>query len=72
MLALAKESSKNFRQGFLGKNMEVLWEQSKDGIWSGLTGNYVRVYSKADVDLASKIIPVKLERVYNDGLWGEC
>jgi len=72
MLALAKESSKNFRQGFLGKNIEVLWEQSKDGIWSGLTGNYVRVYSRVDVDLASKTIPVKLERVYNDGLWGEC
>jgi threonylcarbamoyladenosine tRNA methylthiotransferase MtaB len=72
MLALSKENSKNFRKGFLGRTLEVLWEQSTDGIWSGLTGNYVRVYSRVDVDLSSKIITVKLERIYKDGVWGEC
>jgi threonylcarbamoyladenosine tRNA methylthiotransferase MtaB len=72
MLALSKESSKNFRQGFLGRTLEVLWEQSSDGIWSGLTGNYIRVYTRISKDLADKLQPVKLVKLYRDGVWGEC
>jgi threonylcarbamoyladenosine tRNA methylthiotransferase MtaB len=72
MLDLAKESSKNFRQGFLGRTMEVLWEQSMDGVWSGLSGNYIRVYTKISGDLADKLQAVRLVKLYRDGVWGEC
>jgi threonylcarbamoyladenosine tRNA methylthiotransferase MtaB len=71
MLILAKESSKNFRQQFLGRTMEVLWEQSSGGVWSGLTDNYIRVYAKSGEDLTNKLLPVRLMKLYRDGVWGE-
>jgi len=72
MLALAKESAENFRQRFLGKTMMVLWEkQSGDGIWSGLTDNYIKVYTKGDKDLTNQLLPVKLMDIWGDGVWGE-
>lgn len=73
MLALAKESAQNFSQQFLGKTMPVLWEkQSGDGLWSGLTDNYIRVYTKSNEDLTNKLLPVKLVELFNqDGVWGE-
>lgn len=72
MLTLAKESAQNFRQQFLGKTMPVLWEKrSGDGVWSGLTDNYIRVYIKSDGDLTNKLLPVKLLELFNrDGVWG--
>jgi threonylcarbamoyladenosine tRNA methylthiotransferase MtaB len=60
MLALAKESAQNFRRKFLGKTMPVLWEKQKGGIWSGLTDNYIRVYTKSSEDLTNKLLSVKL------------
>jgi len=71
MLVLAEESSQNFSQQFLGKTMLVLWEkQSKDGVWSGHTDNYIKVYTKTSNDSANKLLPVRLAEVYRDGVWG--
>ncbi len=71
MLTLAKESAQNFRQQFLGKTMPVLWEKrSGDGVWSGLTDNYIRVYAKSDEDLTNKLLPVKLVELVEDGVGG--
>jgi len=70
MLALAKESAQNFSQQFLGKTMTVLWEKQTDGIWSGLTDNYIKVYTKSSDDLTNRLLPVKLAEVGEDGVWG--
>jgi len=71
MLELAKESARHFQQGFLGKTMEVLCEKESGGVWSGLTGNYIKVYIKSSEDLTNKILTVKLQKQYKDGVWGE-
>jgi threonylcarbamoyladenosine tRNA methylthiotransferase MtaB len=71
MLALAKESAQNFRQRFLGKTMPVLWEKQTDGVWSGLTDNYIRVYTKSDKDLTNRLLPTKLVNIGEGGVWGE-
>jgi len=71
MLTLAKESAKSFQQRFLGITMNVLWEKQSGGIWSGLTGNYIKVYIRNDKDLTNRILPVKLVKLYRDGVWGE-
>lgn len=61
MLDLAKESDYNFRQKFSGKTMTVLWEKKNESnVWSGLTGNYIRIYKKSNEDLANQATPVKL------------
>jgi len=68
MLALARESAENFRQRFLGKTMPVLWEKRSNGVWSGLTDNYIKVYARSSEDLANRLLPVKLVEVRGDGV----
>jgi len=60
MLALGRAAVRNFRKRFLGETVMVLWEQESCGVWSGLTDNYIRVFTKSDKDLANKLVPVKL------------
>jgi threonylcarbamoyladenosine tRNA methylthiotransferase MtaB len=64
MLALAEEKV------FLGRTMEVLWEKRSHGLWSGLTANYIKVYARSSENLTNQLMAVKLERLYNDGVWG--
>jgi threonylcarbamoyladenosine tRNA methylthiotransferase MtaB len=71
MLALAKASAGDFHQGYIGKALDVLWEQQSAGIWSGYTGNYIKVYTRSSTPLANTIRPVKLVKLYRDGVWGE-
>ena len=70
LLALAQECTRNFSQQFLDKTMPVLWEKQSGGIWSGLTDNYIKVYTRSDEDLTNKLLPVKLVEVREDGVWG--
>jgi threonylcarbamoyladenosine tRNA methylthiotransferase MtaB len=70
MLALAKESTQNFSQQFLGRTMPVLFEQQSNGVWSGHTANYIKVYTKTTADLTNQLLPVKLEEIRGDGVWG--
>jgi threonylcarbamoyladenosine tRNA methylthiotransferase MtaB len=61
MLTLAEESARNFRQRFSGRTMTVLWEQrTGEGIWSGVTGNYLRVFTESKEDLSNRLTPVRL------------
>jgi threonylcarbamoyladenosine tRNA methylthiotransferase MtaB len=71
LLALARECTQIYRQKFLGSTMTVLWEQQSNGIWSGHTGNYIKVYTRSDLELNNKLLPVKLDKIYKDGVWGE-
>jgi len=62
MLALAEESLRHFREQFAGEELDVLWEkQTGQGVWSGVTGNYLRVYKKDSRDLSNELSPVKLD-----------
>ena len=71
MLALAQESARSFSRQFLGRTVPVLFEQQSNGVWSGLTDNYIKVYTESSEDLTNKLLPVKLVEVYKDGVWGE-
>ena len=71
LLALARESARNFRRKFLGRTMMVLWEKQADGIWSGLTDNYIKVYTESSGDLTNQLLTVRLVKVSGDGVWGE-
>lgn len=68
MLTLARESARSFHQNSVGKTMVVLWEQESNGVWSGYTGNYIKVYIKNDENLSNQLRAVKLEKIYRDGV----
>ena len=71
MLTLARKSLRNFNQQFIGKTLTVLWEKQTEDIWSGLTGNYIKVYARSVADLTNRLVAVKLGSVWQDGVWGD-
>jgi threonylcarbamoyladenosine tRNA methylthiotransferase MtaB len=71
LLALSRECAQIYRQRFLSRIMPVLWEKQSNGIWSGHTGNYIKVYTQSNDNLSNKLLPVKLGKIYKDGMWGE-
>ncbi len=74
MLELAKDSSRRYRLANIGQAGEVLFENevlSGSGIYSGLTANYIRIFSRSSVSLTNRIVPVKLVKLYKQGIWGE-
>lgn len=45
LLALAGVSREAHQSRYLGTTRPILWEDRKNGLWTGLTDNYLRVYS---------------------------
>jgi threonylcarbamoyladenosine tRNA methylthiotransferase MtaB len=74
MLELARISRRKFCERFSGQTMAVLWEKetsSGSGIYSGLTGNYIRVLAHSEKHLNNEIVPVKLVGFRNQEMLGE-
>jgi threonylcarbamoyladenosine tRNA methylthiotransferase MtaB len=74
MLELARQCRHSFCEQFIGQIMPVLWEKETElgsGIYSGLTDNYIRVFTRSREPLTNKIVPVKLTGFHNQGMWGE-
>ena len=63
MLELADSAADEFARRFKGKTREVLWEKELrhgSGIYSGLTDNYIRTYTKSSRDIANTISKVSM------------
>jgi threonylcarbamoyladenosine tRNA methylthiotransferase MtaB len=74
MLELSRNSRRRFCEQFLGQTMPVLWEKETSpgsGIYSGLTGNYIRAYARSEKSLSNEITPVKLVKLHSQGIWAE-
>ena len=74
MLKLAKESSHKFCERFPGQNTMVLWEKQVtpgSGIYSGLSESYIRVFTESRQPLTNQLLPVRLVKLYKQGIWGE-
>ena len=71
MQELADASARRFREKFMGREMQVLFEQRDGGTWTGYTGNYIKVYVKSSRDLGNELLPVRITKIYRDGAWGE-
>ncbi len=66
MLTLSDELEKNYMELYVGRNMEVLYEQemqAEDGYIEGLTNNYIRVMAKGDISLKGKLAETKLSKI---------
>ena len=70
MQAVADEIAAAYHAAFLGATVPVLFETTKNGTADGLTDTYIRVYTDTPVPLG-EIVPVKLQCLYRDGVWGD-
>jgi threonylcarbamoyladenosine tRNA methylthiotransferase MtaB len=74
MLELSRSSRHRFCEQFLGQTMPVLWEKETSpgsGTYSGLTGNYMRVFAHSEKPLSNEITSAKLVEFHNQGIQGE-
>ena len=71
---LAEENAKEFKSNFVGKSLEVLYEQKfdkKSNNFEGLTDNYIKVISESAYDIKGKIIKTSLMEVKEDYIIGK-
>jgi len=73
LLALGRELAERHRAANEGTVQGVLWEEARategGDVWSGLTGNYLRVYTRGS-HLLNRVTPVRVGSSYDDGAWG--
>jgi len=67
---LSARKRRMYFQKFLGKTELVLFEQQKNGFWSGVTDTYIRVKVKSDLNLENQLLPVRLEKIENQAMIG--
>lgn len=69
------ESALAYQTGFLGQTLPVLWESAtsldpQGWEYSGLTGNYLRVFAHSSQQLWNQVTPVVLEQLDERGFYG--
>jgi len=67
---LGQHKRLEFQRRFLGRTMDVLFEQQEDGRWWGYTGNYLRVSVCSEDRLENEIRPALLEETRGAYVWG--
>ncbi|NLK87656.1 MAG: tRNA (N(6)-L-threonylcarbamoyladenosine(37)-C(2))-methylthiotransferase MtaB [Clostridiaceae bacterium] len=74
VMELSDRLAFEFNSSYQGREMSVLYEQEvrgSDGLYEGLTPNYIRVLSKADNGIVGNITATKLIRAEKDFMIGE-
>ncbi|WP_069649307.1 tRNA (N(6)-L-threonylcarbamoyladenosine(37)-C(2))-methylthiotransferase MtaB [Caloranaerobacter ferrireducens] len=74
LIELGEKLNKTFNERFVGKIMDVLFEEEvkgQPGLMEGYTTNYIRVEAKGDISIEGKILPVKMNRISGENLIGE-
>ncbi len=71
MLELGRRSLEDFQRRFAGRVMPVLFESASHGVWSGLTGNYIRVSVRSEADQTNRLVPVRLVEASRETMTGE-
>lgn len=62
LIELSDRNEIEYNKSYNGKNVEVLFEEEKDGMYKGHTQNYIMVYCQSKEKLDNKIIDVVCEK----------
>ena len=71
LIELSNENQKMYNQQLVGKKVEVLWEETKNGVIKGHTQNYILVYCQTDKKIDNKIEKVICKKAEQDHILGE-
>ena len=69
-IAVAEEMSVCYRERWVGRTLEVLFEEKDGAYYTGHAPNYVKVYASGE-NLHNEIRTVTVTGVYRDGVMGE-
>lgn len=66
-IALAEEMSRAYREDFVGRTLEVLFEEREGEFYTGHAPNYIKVYARGE-NLHNEIRTVTVLEIYRDGV----
>lgn len=66
---ITQKLKKEYMQKFIGKEVEVLFEERKGAYKVGYSKEYIRVYQKANT--LGEVQKIKIQKLFKDGLLGE-
>ena len=69
-IAMAEEMSRAYREGFVGRTLEVLFEEREGEFYTGHAPNYIKVYARGE-NLHNEIRTVTVLELYRDGVLAE-
>ncbi len=70
LIELSDKNEIEYNESYIGKNVEVLFEEEKDGIFKGHTQNYIMVYCKLNKNLENQVISVRCEKAEQEHILG--
>ncbi len=62
LIELSNKNQKEYNEKLIGKTVQVLFEESKEGIFKGHTPNYVLVEYKTEENLENKLKNIKIKK----------
>ena len=71
LIELSNENELEYNKNYIGKEMEVLFEEEKEKIYKGHTQNYILVYCQTDKKIDNKIENVICKKAEQDHILGE-
>lgn len=66
LMAMSDENQKRYNESYIEKEIEVLFEEDKQGIYKGHTANYILAYCKTNQKIDNQIIKVKCINIETD------
>lgn len=73
LIELSNKNEFEINQKYIGKKVEVLFEEEKEGVFKGHTANYILVYCKDEKEnLSNKIQEVECIKNLNDHILAKC
>ena len=67
---IGREISERIKQKYLNKTIQILVENQRDLLWTGLTSNYLRVYFRSAKDLKNQLVMARLTKLRGEGFYG--
>jgi threonylcarbamoyladenosine tRNA methylthiotransferase MtaB len=68
----AEKRSEDVKKEFIGHHADVLFEQKeKNGLLSGYSKEYIRVFMPCDESFINRIVPVKIKKLHADGVYAD-
>ena len=71
LIELSNKNEFKFNSQYIGKKVDVLFEEEKKGVYKGHTQNYIMVYCESKEKLDNKIQSVNCKKVINDHIVAE-
>ena len=71
LIKLSEKNEEEYNKKYIGKTVEVLWEEEKNGYYQGHTKNYIQAHCKKesnmkDEEIENKIIKAKCKEIRKD------